>query len=135
MKRERPLDEKPVKNHRLNIRMTEEEHKIFLEKFRNSGFKTQNRFFSKLISGASISKTQATDIEHFNELKKGILNLGRMGTNLNQVSAKINSTKNLERNTALEELKKIEIFNAELRDLKKLLQTTLDAIINKYKID
>lgn len=70
----------------INFRVSNDEMELITQKFMNSGLKTKGLFYRKSIMDSAIFKV---DISEIKEHTKAI---GKIGNNVNQIAAKVNST-------------------------------------------
>ena len=78
-----------TRNNRNEVYLTDEEQIIFDEKFKLSGMKSKSAYLRKLILYGYVYEVDYSYLRKYNE------ELGRISSNLNQITKRINSTQHI----------------------------------------
>ena len=78
-----------TRNNRNEVYLTDEEQIIFDEKFKLSGMKNKSAYLRKLILYGYVYEVDYSYLRKYNE------ELGRISSNLNQITKRINSTQHI----------------------------------------
>lgn len=78
-----------TRNNRNEVYLTDEEQIIFDEKFKLSGMKSKSPYLRKLILYGYVYEVDYSYLRKYNE------ELGRISSNLNQITKRINSTQHI----------------------------------------
>ena len=89
-----------TRNNRNEVYLTDEEQIIFDEKFKLSGMKSKSAYLRKLILYGYVYEVDYSYLRKYNE------ELGRISSNLNQITKRINSTEHIYQDD-MEEVKEL----------------------------
>lgn len=125
-KRGRPKKEQDQKVVKMLIfKLNEEEHKRFLEHFKNSGLRTKKDFFLKSIANSQTVKNVASDRDSMlKDLAKYKSDFGHIGANINQVAHIVNTAGYAADNTQIANSLK------EMTDFLQLIDKKSEQILN-----
>ena len=101
-----------TRNNRNEVYLTDEEQIIFDEKFKLSGMKSKSAYLRKLILYGYVYEVDYSYLRKYNE------ELGRISSNLNQITKRINSTEHIYQDD-IEEVK--ELMNQVWHTQKSML--------------
>lgn len=89
----RPKKEiKNQKNFRITFKLSENEKELFTQRFKSSGYKTFSHFILDSVLKNKVSKFgDYSQLELFQRLNEYITEINRIGTNINQITKKINA--------------------------------------------
>ncbi len=115
------------RNIKLSIRLTAEEKKIFLQKMQLTNSKNMNHFIRKCVLEKEIYEIDCTPFLDLN------WEISKIGTNVNQIAKKANSTEKI----ALEDIEKIKKDIASIGKKVSILQEIIykrrDKIAERYE--
>lgn len=116
MKRSNPMANR-IRNNRNELCLNDDEQYVLEEKFRLSGMKDKSAFLRKLILYGFVYDVDYSYLRNMN------VELGRISSNLNQITKRINSTNNVYR----EDMNEIKELMNQIWQLQKstLLQQPL----------